>query len=232
MSDCLKLHDLQHTRLPCPSPTPGTCSSSCPLSRWYHPTTSSSVTPFFSCPQSFPASESFQWVGSLHQVTKVLGLCIILHIICFLFFSLSLVFWNFIAKLKSQKRTPLYAYSKIFFSWWKIAQFKNSGQQATANILTHVSLLICAFHFSLQDFWYSDEYVNWYLLVVTICTILLLEGGTPWRQDSANFCYEGLESKYFRWIILCFLCDPALEVQTLIQKLSSLFFLKCIPTEV
>ena len=48
----------------------------------------------------------------------------------------------------------------------------------------------------------------------------------------ANFFYEGLESKYFRRIILCFLCDPALEFQTLIQKLSSLFFLKCIPTEV
>ena len=52
-------HGLQHTRLSCPSPSPGTCSNSCPLSRWCHPTVSSSVIPFCSCPQSFPASGSF-----------------------------------------------------------------------------------------------------------------------------------------------------------------------------
>ena len=52
-------HGLQHARLPCASPTPGACSSSCPLSWWCHPTISSSVVPFSSCPQSFPASGSF-----------------------------------------------------------------------------------------------------------------------------------------------------------------------------
>ena len=52
-------HGLQHARLPCPSPAPGACSNSCPLSRWCHPTISSSVTPFSSCLQSFPASGSF-----------------------------------------------------------------------------------------------------------------------------------------------------------------------------
>ena len=51
--------DLQHTRPPCPSPTLGACSNSCPLSQWCHPTLSSSVIPFFSCPQSFPALGSF-----------------------------------------------------------------------------------------------------------------------------------------------------------------------------
>ena len=55
----LWLHGLQHTRLPCPSPTPRACSNSCPLSRWCHPTVSSSVVPFSSCFQSFPASGSF-----------------------------------------------------------------------------------------------------------------------------------------------------------------------------
>ena len=49
---------LRHTSFPCPSPFPGSCSNWCPLSHWCHPTISSSVTPFFSCPQSFPASES------------------------------------------------------------------------------------------------------------------------------------------------------------------------------
>ena len=59
MSDSLWPHGLQPTRLPCPSPTPRVCSNSCPLSRWCHPTISSSVIPFSSCPQSFPASGSF-----------------------------------------------------------------------------------------------------------------------------------------------------------------------------
>ena len=52
-------HWLQHARLPCPPPTPRAYSNSCPLSRWCHPTISSLVIPFFSCPQSFPASGSF-----------------------------------------------------------------------------------------------------------------------------------------------------------------------------
>ena len=53
------LHGLQDARLHFPSPSPWACSNSCPLSWWYHPAMSSSVIPFFSCPQSFPASESF-----------------------------------------------------------------------------------------------------------------------------------------------------------------------------
>ena len=55
----LQPHELQHARLPCPSLSPGVCSSSCPLSQWCHPAISSSVIPFSSCPQSFPASGSF-----------------------------------------------------------------------------------------------------------------------------------------------------------------------------
>ena len=60
MSDSLRPHELQHTRPPCPSQTPGVYPNSCPLSQWCHPTISSSVIPFSSCPQSFPASGSFQ----------------------------------------------------------------------------------------------------------------------------------------------------------------------------
>ena len=58
---CLTLwpHKLQHARLPCPSPSPGTCSNSCPLIQWCHPTISSSVVPFSFRLQSFPASGSF-----------------------------------------------------------------------------------------------------------------------------------------------------------------------------
>ena len=60
MSDSLRPHGLQHTRPPCPSPTLGVYPNSFPLSRWCHPTISSSVAPFSSCLQSFPASGSFQ----------------------------------------------------------------------------------------------------------------------------------------------------------------------------
>ena len=59
VSDSLQPHESQHTRPPCPSPTPGVHSDSCPLSRWCHPAISSSVISFSSCPQSLPASESF-----------------------------------------------------------------------------------------------------------------------------------------------------------------------------
>ena len=60
MSDSLGPHELQHARPPCPSPTPGVDSNSCPLSWWCHPAISSSIIPFSSsCLQSFPASESF-----------------------------------------------------------------------------------------------------------------------------------------------------------------------------
>ena len=71
MSNSSQPHGLQHARPPCPSPTPGVYSNSCPLSWWCHPTISSSVVPFSSHRQSFPASGYFP-VSSLHQVAKAL----------------------------------------------------------------------------------------------------------------------------------------------------------------
>ena len=59
-SDSLRPHGPKHARPPCPSPTPGVHPNSCPLSQWCHPTISSSIVPFSSCPQSLPASGSFQ----------------------------------------------------------------------------------------------------------------------------------------------------------------------------
>ena len=63
MSRALQPHGLQHARLPCPSPSPGAWSNSCPLSRWCPPIISSSVIPFSSCLQTFPAPGSFQMIG-------------------------------------------------------------------------------------------------------------------------------------------------------------------------
>ena len=69
MSDSLWPHGLQHARLPCPSLSPRVCSNSCPLSRWRHPIISSSVLPFSSGPQSFPASGFF----SMSQLFVLVG---------------------------------------------------------------------------------------------------------------------------------------------------------------
>ena len=66
MSNSLWPHGLQDTRPPCPSPTPGACSNSCPSSPWCHPTILSSVIPFSSHPQSFPTSGSFPMSHALH----------------------------------------------------------------------------------------------------------------------------------------------------------------------
>ena len=71
MSDSLRPHESQHARPPCPSPTLGVYSNSCPSSRWCHPAISSSVVPFCSCPQPLPASGSIS-VTQLFEVAEVL----------------------------------------------------------------------------------------------------------------------------------------------------------------
>ena len=71
VSDSLRPHESQHARPPCPSPTPRVYPNPCPSSWWCHPAISSSVIPFSSCPQSFPA---LGWVNSSHEVAKVLDL--------------------------------------------------------------------------------------------------------------------------------------------------------------
>ena len=83
MSDSLQPHGLQHVRSPCPSPTPGVYSNSCPLSWWCHPTISSNVIPFSSCLQSFPASGSFhtsQFFASGGQSTGVSASALVLPV--------------------------------------------------------------------------------------------------------------------------------------------------------
>ena len=74
VSDSLWPHGLQHTRLPCPSPTPRAYSNSCPSRWWWQPTISSSIVPFFSCLSLSQHQGLFQWVGSSHQVAKGLEL--------------------------------------------------------------------------------------------------------------------------------------------------------------
>ena len=73
VSNSLWPHGLQQARLPCSSPSPGACSNSCPLSRWCHHTTSSSVVPFSSCPQPFPESGAFLMVQLLVSCGQSIG---------------------------------------------------------------------------------------------------------------------------------------------------------------
>ena len=73
MSDSLRPHESQHARPPCPSPTPGVHPNPCPLSRWCHPTISSSVIPFSSCLQSFPTSGSFQMSQLFASGGQIIG---------------------------------------------------------------------------------------------------------------------------------------------------------------
>ena len=74
VSDSLWPHELQHARLPCPSPVPGVHPNPCPLSRWGHPTISSSVIPFSSALNLSQHQGLFKWVNSSHQVAKLLEL--------------------------------------------------------------------------------------------------------------------------------------------------------------
>ena len=79
VSNSLRPHESQHARPPCPSPTPGVISDSCPSSQWCHPAISSSAVPFSSCPQSLPASESFPmsqlfaWGGQSTRVSALVS---------------------------------------------------------------------------------------------------------------------------------------------------------------
>ena len=75
MSDSLPPQELQHTRPPCPSLTPGVYPNSCPLSRWCHPNISSSVIPFSFCPQSFPASGTFPMSQFFPSGGQSIGAC-------------------------------------------------------------------------------------------------------------------------------------------------------------
>ena len=92
MFDSLQPHRLQDARSPCPSPTPRACSNSCPSSQWCHPTISSSVVPFSSCLQSFPASGSFpmsQFFSSGGQSTGISASASLYR--CYFFFCLTLI---------------------------------------------------------------------------------------------------------------------------------------------
>ena len=131
VSDSLQPHGLQHARLPCPSLSPGVCSNSCPWSQWCHPTISSSVIRFSSCPQSFPA-----W-GSFHNACPLMLFFLQLNLVCYASFanSASLSIWNlFSSDFQSFPDTLFRGILKI-----QIGRFCSSTQSDTVlNMFNHL----------------------------------------------------------------------------------------------
>ena len=116
LSDSLRPHGLQHTRLPCPSPFPEACSNSFPSSRWCHPTNSSSVVPFSSCPQSFPAAGSFQmsqFFASGGQSIGVTASALVLPMNIQDWFHLGWTGWSRWNPRDSQKSSPAPQFKSI-----------------------------------------------------------------------------------------------------------------------
>ena len=116
MSDSLWSHGLKPTRPPCPSPTPGVYSNSCPLSRWCYPNISSSVVPFSFCLQFFPASGSFQMsqlFASGGQSSRVSASTSVLPMNIQDCFPLGCTGWISLQSKDSQESTPTPQFKSI-----------------------------------------------------------------------------------------------------------------------
>ena len=162
MSDCLWLHGLQHARPPCPSWTPKAYSDSCPSSQWCHPTISSSVIPFSSCLQSFPASGSFpmsQFFTSGGQSVGVSASALVLPVNIQDWFPLGWTGWIFCCPRDSQESSPTpqfksinssslsFLYSPTFTSvhdYWKNHSFDKTDLcwQSNVSFLNMLSKLV------------------------------------------------------------------------------------------
>ena len=143
MSDSLWPHGLQHARLPCLSPTPGACSKSCPLSQWCHPTISSSVAPFSSSPQSFPALGSFpvsQFFTSGSQSIEASASASVLQLNIRDWFPLGLAG---LISLQYKELSTVFSntntYKRNLEKWyWRIYLQGNNGERDTENRLMNM----------------------------------------------------------------------------------------------
>ena len=110
VSDSLRLHEPQHAKPPCPSPTPGVHSNPCPSSQWCHPAISSSVVPFSSCLQSSPASGSFQMSQFLTSGGQSIGVSVSVSVLPVNIQDWSPLGWTSWISLQSK------GLSRVFFS--------------------------------------------------------------------------------------------------------------------
>ena len=119
VSDSLRPYRLQHARPPCPLPTPRVYSKSCPLSWWCHPTISSSVIPFSSCLQSFPASGSFQMSQLFTSGSQSIGVSASASVLSIIFRMISsrIDWFDFLAVQGTLKSVVQHHSSKASFFW-------------------------------------------------------------------------------------------------------------------
>ena len=120
LSDSLQPHELQHARPPCPSPTRVVHPNACPLSWWCHPTISSSVVPFSSCPQSLPASGSFQMSQPFASGGQSIGVSASISVLPMNIQDSSLLGWTGWISLQSKGLSRVFSNSTVqkhqFFS--------------------------------------------------------------------------------------------------------------------
>ena len=138
VSDSLRPHESQHTRPPCPSPTPGVHLDSCPSSQWCHPAISSSVIPFSSCPQSLPASESFPMSQLFTWGGQIIGVSALASVLPKNTQGWSPLEWTGWSLWDSQESSPT-------------PQFKNINSSALS--LLHNPTLT-----SIQDYWKNHSF--------------------------------------------------------------------------
>ena len=148
MSNSLQPHGLHRARLPCPPLSPGVCSNSCPLSQWCHPTISSSVVPFSSCFQSFPASGSFpmsQLFASGDQSITASALASVLPMNIQDWFPLgltgliSLLSKSLSVLLQHQNSKPSILWCSVFFTVHLSHPYITTGKTIVLTIWTFVS---------------------------------------------------------------------------------------------
>ena len=129
VSDSLRPHESQHTRPPCPSPTPGVHPNSGPLSRWCHPAISSSVILFFSCPQSLPASESFPMSQLFMWSGQSIGVSALASVLPMNTQDWSPLEWNGWISLQSKRLSRVFSNTTVqkhqFFSAQLSSQFNS-----------------------------------------------------------------------------------------------------------
>ena len=150
---CLTLptRRLQHARLPCPSPSPGVCSNLCPLSWWCHPSISSSVIPFSSCLQSFPASGSFLMSQLFASWDQSIGASVSASLLLMISFRID---WFHLSLWESKELSRVL--SKFYFAMHILAKALHKLLIFVIKLVRpHRELMVCDFLGNYFAFWSS-----------------------------------------------------------------------------
>ena len=186
MSDSLRPHELQHARPPCPSPIPRIHPNPCPSSRWCHPTISSSVVPFSSCPQSFPASGSFQMSQLFASRGQSIGISASTSVLPMNTQDWSPLGWTGWISLQSK------GLSRVFYSTTTILiKFKTKSTE----VLRHGQKM---------DF-RNEKSCFCFYLIIGVIYIVTEVGSKPESQGEVKtqgeYVKDGLDSSNFSWVL-------------------------------